>query len=164
MPYADPEKQREYQRNFQRKWRAKNPDKIRKIQRKTDFLRRWDPNRIAQSKKAKYRQHHRNKIKVMEMYGKECCLCGIDKYETLCVDHIKNNGAEHRRSVDFKKRNRGGMWGILAKTEYRPDLYRILCHNCNMAREKYKIGRGFDYMPFEYWKQMSEMRKKANNA
>lgn len=57
-----------------------------------------------------------------------CVICGEDHIEFLVIDHIKGDGAEHRRSV-----------GSSPSTIYRdlisngfPDGFRVLCHNCNL--------------------------------
>ncbi len=57
------------------------------------------------------------------MYGAVCALCGMRDKRVLTLDHIKGNGAEERRE---HKNN----CHRIAISEYRPDLYRTLCCNC----------------------------------
>ena len=44
---------------------------------------------------------HKSRVKVrldmIKAYGGKCSNCGIDDVDVLDVDHINNNGAEHRR-------------------------------------------------------------------
>lgn len=72
----------------------------------------------------------RKKIKqiVVEHYGGECACCGEKEVAFLTVDHINNDGAEHRKEV---KHTRMYVW--LRQNGYPPG-YQILCWNCNCGR------------------------------
>ena len=63
-------------------------------------------------------------------YGDKCSCCGEDNIKFLTMDHINNNGAEHRESI--KNYN---IYYWLKKHGY-PDGYRVLCYNCNCGRAK----------------------------
>lgn len=66
-------------------------------------------------------------------YGNgSCSCCGEDTIEFLSIDHIDNDGGEHRKNVG------GGchFYRWLNKNEYPKDLkLRVLCHNCNLGRQ-----------------------------
>ena len=106
------------------------------------------------------RERHRNKIAVLKMYGLGCRYCGTDKYEVLSIDHIRNDGKVDRA----EKRKMGiatgsGMWRYLARSKYQPEKYQILCHNCNVVKEQYKIfPGGNDYKPISWWEDFSKKR------
>lgn len=94
-------------------------------------------NRYRESKR---RRNLELKHQVMEYYsnGKPICsLCGFSDIRALCIDHINNDGAEHRRRVCGNSRNGGGtsstyFW--LRKNGF-PDGFQVLCFNCNQIKE-----------------------------
>ena len=166
MPYKDPVKRKAYHREYYKKWAVLNRDKIRAAQRRyapKKKLLRFTPKVKKQLREVRYRRHHRNKVWVFEHYGKCCVYCGCDKYEHLAVDHINDDGAEERKGELYKKTNLGGMYGFLASNKIIDKTkYQILCHNCNAAKQYYKLipnEKGvINYKPFEYWKTMSKLR------
>ena len=159
MPHKDKDRRREYQREYQRRWRRENPEKVYEIQRRHDRKRYNTPKRKEQHGDVRIRRHHRNKVAVLEKYGHSCAYCGEDRYELLTVDHINNDGARHRQTKKYKRLNVGGMWGYLAMTEFRPDLYQILCWNCNCAKYHYHIYPGGErYKSTDWWKELSKLR------
>jgi hypothetical protein len=70
------------------------------------------------------------KEEVFKNYGNKCICCGEDDLVFLTIDHIFNNGSEHRKIV---KRNQIYAW--LKKHCYPKDNYQILCFNCNFAKQ-----------------------------
>ena len=73
------------------------------------------------------------KVKFLNMYGTQCSCCGETEFEFLSLDHIHGNGGKHREETGTSK-----LYRLVIK-EYRPDLYRVLCFNCN--RSAY-LGKG----------------------
>jgi hypothetical protein len=62
-----------------------------------------------------------------------CPNCNINDFDVLCLDHINNDGEQHRKL-------RSGAWGSIyrdVKNNNYPNTYRILCHNCNQSLGKY---------------------------
>lgn len=61
--------------------------------------------------------------------GPVCACCGETIPEFLQLDHIENNGAEHRKR---------GLMGTalyqLLKAQGYPPGYQVLCANCNFAK------------------------------
>jgi len=164
MPYKDANKRREYQKKYLLKWEVENKDKRRSYTKKHDEKRYSTDNRVKQRKDVRFRRHHRNKIKVLEMYGTKCTYCGNETYESLVIDHINDDGHIHRQTYDFKKKSVGGMYGYCASTEYRPDLYQILCHNCNAMKQYYNIKPGHNRpKALSEWKELSKLRNKNGN-
>lgn len=95
----------------QREWRSKNKEKY------------------SQSNK-------RNRIKlrkeVLTHYGgnpPKCACCGESHYEFLSIDHINNDGKQHRKQVGIGMR----MYYWLRKNNY-PKGFQVLCFNCNLAK------------------------------
>ncbi len=63
-------------------------------------------------------------------YGGVCVCCGLDDERFLTIDHVFNNGNEHRRALG------GGNRRIMLEILNRgfPSEYQILCFNCNCAK------------------------------
>ena len=62
-------------------------------------------------------------------YGDVCTCCGESRFNFLTIDHINNDGAEHRRTMV------GDTYRWLSRNDY-PDTFQTLCMNCNWARGK----------------------------
>lgn len=71
----------------------------------------------------------------LNAYGGACKCCGETEGVFLTIDHIDNNGANHRR--ELKGRNYGcgstNVYRWLRKNGF-PDGFQILCWNCNWAK------------------------------
>lgn len=92
-----------------------------------------DKNRVL----AKHRRKDR-RARIIDHYGSECVCCGELEPIFLSIDHINNDGADHRAHIT-KKRGRGKaagsttMYKWIEKNNYPTNL-QLLCHNCNMGR------------------------------
>ncbi len=68
----------------------------------------------------------------LNKYGSVCNCCGISDWPFLTIDHINNNGADHRRSLN--KLSGVAFYRYLRENDYPTDNYQILCNNCNSAK------------------------------
>jgi len=66
----------------------------------------------------------------LEHYGNKCACCGEFHNEFLAIDHIDNNGYQHRKEM------RTNIFDWLIKNNF-PGGFQVLCHNCNMAKAFY---------------------------
>jgi hypothetical protein len=88
---------------------------------------------IRQRASAK-REHARYRSLVLENYGGKCACCGESEPVFLAVDHVNNDGAEHRRELGLgRSTTRWLKW--LIDHDY-PDEFQLLCHNCNYAKSQ----------------------------
>lgn len=71
----------------------------------------------------------RAKQEAMEAYGGQCACCGENELVFLCIDHVNNDGAEHRKEVGSGT----SMYRWLRKNKY-PSGFQVLCWNCNAAK------------------------------
>ncbi len=131
---------------YQREWRKKNPDKIRRYNREK-YLRdkNFNPERLLrkrvkakewyQKNKTKHREYQkqwsRNKLgaikeKIFDKLG-HTCKCGFSDKRALCIDHKGGGGHQELRSLSVFKYYKK----VLRDTEGR---YQILCHNCNWIK------------------------------
>lgn len=63
--------------------------------------------------------------------GYKCVCCGETQKEFLQLDHVDNDGAEHRRKI-----GRTSIYGWLKKHGF-PEGFQVLCANCNYAKGFY---------------------------
>lgn len=64
-----------------------------------------------------------------------CACCGEDIISILTIDHIDNNGAEHRKELEEQGID---IYNWLKLNNYPRDNYQVLCYNCNIG--KYRNG------------------------
>jgi hypothetical protein len=82
-----------------------------------------------------YRQ--RTKRKVFDHYGAVCACCGESNEIFLTLDHVNNDGAAHRRSINAPRNpnSTDKVWRWLVITEFAEgDKFQILCYNCNCGK------------------------------
>lgn len=111
------------------------------------YRRGYDNREPRRAKIQKYRATHREAYRlygrklhqqhrdlVLDVYGHKCaCLnCPETMEEFLEIDHIQNNGEEHRKND--KEANHLYRW--LIKNNF-PDGFQPLCSNCNQAKRRY---------------------------
>lgn len=92
-----------------------------------------DKNRVLDKQRRKERRK-----RIIDYYGGKCVCCGESESFFLSIDHINNDGANHRAHIT-KQRGRGKGAGSttmdkwIEKNSY-PDILQLLCHNCNMGK------------------------------
>ena len=99
-----------------RAWRKDNPEKQREA----------CANQV--------REYHRLRRQIIDAYGGRCQCpggCESTEYEFMAVDHVDGGGAQHR-----KRRASHLILRDIKRAGFPPE-YRVLCHNCNMARGLY---------------------------
>lgn len=73
------------------------------------------------------------RLKVIAHYsnGLMCCACcNENTFQFLTIDHINNDGAEHRKTLKNKI-----YWWL--KINGYPEDFQVLCMNCNFAKGMY---------------------------
>jgi hypothetical protein len=125
-----------------------------------DKRRKGMPARLRQLAEVRQRRHVRVRVAVIELYGGCCAFCECDQFEFLTIDHINGDGKAHREEIGSRYR---GIYDFLFRTEFRPDLYRILCANCHLALTKYGVEPGGEPLrPLSYWRAFGALRRAAN--
>lgn len=66
-----------------------------------------------------------------------CACCAEDEPSVLTIDHIANNGREHRLALGGRKFSGQKFYMWLKKSGF-PSGYQVLCWNCNIG--KYRNG------------------------
>ena len=103
----------------------------------------YDRNKKEILKKAKlYRQKNgpklkaarlRLKIGILEKYGTICQCCKESNPVFLTIDHIRGDGAGHRR--EFKIGSGTATYCWLKRHSFPPG-FQVLCFNCNLAKRQ----------------------------
>lgn len=71
---------------------------------------------------------------VIAAYGGRCSCCGESEPEFLTLDHVNNDGAEHRRANALSTGIKAWKW---ARDNQHPQNLQLLCWNCNCAKGIY---------------------------
>lgn len=91
-------------------------------------------------KQSEYMKKSNLKLKreVIDAYGGKCACCGETELVFLTIDHVENDGAEHRREMAGESGNysqagtRTYRW--LRERNY-PAGFQVLCANCNYGKQ-----------------------------
>jgi len=131
-----------YQKNKEKikerakKWQKENKERVNELARKNRKKGQSISNKNWHKNNPGYNKKNRDKVKleVLTHYSKEvpkCNICGFADIDCLAIDHINNDGAQHR------KINRTGykIYCWLKKTNYPKD-FQVLCCNCNWKKHK----------------------------
>jgi hypothetical protein len=97
-----------------------------------------------QANPGKYSEYNRKSLlklkrEVMDAYGGCCACCGETELVFLTIDHVNDDGAEHRREMaaesGFEYSQAGARtYRWLRKNNY-PDGFQVLCANCNCGKQ-----------------------------
>lgn len=119
-------------------WRKKNPERWRALSAKSRAKRLSDPAKLAKER-ARTREYWRDlRQEVITAYGGKCICCGETERSFLSLDHVNNDGAEHRRALGYGERNGIGASSATlrwAKKNGYPNTLQVLCVNCNMSKQ-----------------------------
>lgn len=127
-----------------KQYREKNKDKLNKKRREY-----FQTHKNESLKKCKeYRDNHKEEIKIVYQqkhqklrllcivhYGDDppkCACCGESNIKFLTIDHINNDGAEHRNEIGRSK-----LYSWLIKNNF-PEGFQVLCMNCNWGKAQNK--------------------------
>jgi hypothetical protein len=82
-------------------------------------------------------QKLKQKVRALTHYSggrPRCRTCSEDDVRFLCLGHRRDDGAEHRKTLGF----RGNSIYLWVVRNGFPDMFDVLCHNCNFR--KYAVG------------------------
>ena len=125
-------------KDYDKKWRERHPD----------AYKRWREGHLDERNAYEEQVRVGLRLDALVHYSSsppKCAWCGIDDIDVLCIDHINNDGAQHRQEV-------GGGSALYRwlKTNDYPEGYQVLCWNCNhlKALGKHNKKRSY-YKPAE---------------
>ena len=127
---------RERVRSSQARWRKANKEKIaerRKANKEKilDYKAAYRASGKESQQQRSYRQ--KNRLSAIKAYGGRCSCCGEETIEFLSIDHIHNDGAQHRKEIS----SGSNIYAWLKKNCYPKGRFQLLCHNCNLAKGFY---------------------------
>lgn len=70
----------------------------------------------------------RIKLQVIIAYGGMCACCGESNEIFLALDHVANDGGQHRKEI-----SKSTLWRWARSNGY-PKTLQLLCMNCNWAK------------------------------
>lgn len=155
---AHKEKTKEYQREY----RQAHKKEANEYGRKAYPRYKEDKRAYQRALTKKY------KDTFLEMYGGCCTCCGEAIQDFLTIEHKQGQEKISRRTGLVAYRD--------AIQEYRPDLYEVLCWNCNCAKghlgycphhppetiQPYKIHRSDK--PYNYTKEVDSLGRRYKHA
>lgn len=114
-------------------------------EQRSAYMSRWQIENAEVLKQKNKERHARNKSErnsasrrhydklkriVFEHYGYVCDCCGETEPRFLALDHVHNDGAEHRKKIGI-----GHIFYRWIINHNFPNTIRVLCHNCNVGRQ-----------------------------
>ncbi len=66
-----------------------------------------------------------------------CRCCGEDEEKFLAIDHVNNDGSEHRKTL--KNGASGNVFYKWLRDSGWPPGFQVLCHNCNFAKSAHGV-------------------------
>lgn len=114
-------------------------------ERRNKRLREWrkvaDREMVkAMDRRSAVRRTIKYKQLAIDVYGGKCANCGVAHSAVLTLDHVNNDGNEHRKQIS---ENRLFLWAC--KNGF-PDSLQLLCYNCNIGKHH---NRGTLLNPYE---------------
>lgn len=119
----------------------KHAEKTKNLPHKVAYRNEYRQRYHVKVAKARYLReaNERYKEAAINIYsnGDACCKqCKIADVDVLCLDHIRENGSEHRRYLkSVFGASSTNIYRILARQDY-PDGFQVLCYNCNIKKHR----------------------------
>lgn len=90
--------------DYQTQWRAENPEKklaqnARYRERNRDEIRVKGRQYHRRTRGSARERHQESRLEALAAYGNKCACCGEDNLGFMTIDHVFDDGAEHRREV-----------------------------------------------------------------
>jgi hypothetical protein len=98
------------------------------LEKRAEHLRNDTAARDAANKSQRDR-YRSLRIEILAAYGGQCLCCGEKEFDFLCIDHLEDDGARHRKQI------KTNIYVWLKKAGCPKDgRFGVSCHNCNVAR------------------------------
>jgi len=131
---------RDCRKQYYREWQKRSKEHLREYRKKywsqkdSDRATTWNRNHPDRRRKHALNYYYRLQDEAMMAYGGyKCVCCGETEPLFLTLDHINNDGKEHRKEV--KNWAGAGMYKW-AKDHGYPPIFQVLCFNCNLGKRR----------------------------
>lgn len=114
-----------------------------KLEKRRAYYREYNKTYTqVPEQKARRRESHKQwtiklRLTIIKHYGGKCACCGETRSEFLSIDH-KNGGGTKMRMNGFHPRAGAQLYSWIKQNNF-PDMFQILCHNCNQAMGFYGV-------------------------
>ena len=81
----------------------------------------------------KSKEYRKSKFIIFRHYGKRCNCCGERIHHFLTIDHVNNDGKEHRKEIG---KSTDTLYKWIIDNNF-PDTVQILCWNCYLGKKKF---------------------------
>lgn len=133
------ENHKEEIKKYLRRYNKIHRERLKKLKKEYNSLHKNEQKETKKLNKDKINEQDRNRMKnfrfqVLSYYSKgelKCACCNENHYEFLTIDHINNDGAEHKRKIGIRR-----LYQWLVKNNF-PEGFQVLCYNCNLCKGYY---------------------------
>lgn len=135
MPYKNPDDKKQSDRRYYQEHKEEHNEhsKVYRQTHKEEIARYYEEHREEHKENLRI-WAQKIRLEILQKYSGEypkCAHCGTDDLEVLTIDHINNDGAEHRRSIKLPAGTAFYYW--LRNNSY-PKGFQVLCRNCNYKK------------------------------
>lgn len=120
-------------KEHRRRWAERNPEAHRTY-RQQGMRRHYSSRRARGMEQLRdFRRRDGLKEYVLQFYGSgtlACLTCGCADPDVLTIDHVNNDGAEHRKTM----KSSGRDFYRWLKKNGMPSGFQTLCMNCNWKK------------------------------
>jgi len=138
VPHKSPEKRKEYLAKRYREKREEfkklaseryhgNRELIRKRRLELAHKHRAKNNEREKIRYAKLR------LEIVSEYGGRCACCGESEVLFLELDHVRNDGVNHRKQIG---RGSNPFYKWIKKNGFPKGSFQLLCANCNQGKNR----------------------------
>lgn len=122
--------------------------------RHAEYAKEWRKNNPEKAKASRQRANAKRRYEVLAHYSggePKCACCGETELVFLQLDHINDDGAEHRRQIGMAQGNPYQVGKQKQKVQYGgnslpcwlikngfPEGFQVLCANCNWGKRHEK--------------------------
>lgn len=118
-------------REYYKKLRA-DTETRKELNRKQAECKKANPRYREKERVYKQARRYKQRTAVLSYYGVNgnpvCRHCGFNDMRALVIDHVNNDGAEHKKTIN------ADIYRWLEKNNF-PEGFQTLCHNCNYLKE-----------------------------
>lgn len=131
---------------WKRAYHQRHKERLNKKRNERYYEQKKDPEWVKRLNTRQLEYKNKNKVRILKRYkelrdflklevfsyysnGKpKCACCGIYEIKFLSIDHIHDDGAEHRKKVPMSQ-----LYRWLKRNNW-PNGFQVLCMNCNFAK------------------------------
>ncbi len=110
-------------------------EKYGSVEKRREAIRKateWNRSHPERRRKTALSHYYRlQEAAILAYGGYKCSCCGIEEPTVMCLDHIKNDGSEHRKELGFLGGAQMYRW---ARDNGYPPVFQVPCFNCNHAK------------------------------